>query len=72
MTHSIISTKKYVHEGNDCLIKECASLIEVPEEDYYIVLYTKIVTGWSYYEDTTTHVFNNRNEAGKYFKNIFN
>ena len=66
INHNIISQRSFGHDGNDCYIYECVSLIEVSNE-HYIVLHSTKVIGWCADEYTTMMEFNNKADAGKYY-----
>ena len=69
INHNILSTKSFVHDGSDCRIYECVTLIEVTET-HYIVLHTTKVIGWCADEYTTIQIFDNKASAGKHFNNV--
>lgn len=68
MKHNILKEYSWRHEGNDCLICDCVSLIEVTDS-YYIVLHTTdYICGWAPKTITQMFEYESLNEAEKGYK----
>lgn len=69
ITHKIISEKSFEHDGSDCRLYECVTLIKTTES-HYIVLHSTKIIGWCANEYTNMQTFEDEFKARDYFESI--